>query len=268
MGAGIDGYRLLPTGVDTENGWILPPVMDPIGKPKDWMDSFDRQCLMIGVEGYLEMIRDLTEDKEILANTYYAEHCLRQYRTVTERVITRLEGSGKWADFRRLHRQLTGLATEIAALAGRQPEAPCSAFKAACINPVLAKLRELMGPDTEVLLPSVSETGEHTCSDVSLVLRSWLDLCADYAFHHYDGNPPDIPPVTTSCVPGFLQNMILAFCMDEPRSILEIGEMLGYRDKKTIRKYLNPLPDRGCLARTVPDKPNSRNQRYITASFI
>jgi hypothetical protein len=44
--------------------------------------------------------------------------------------------------------------------------------------------------------------------------------------------------------------------------------MLGYKDKKTVRKYLNPLLDRGLLARTVPDKPNSRNQRYITARNV
>ena len=41
--------------------------------------------------------------------------------------------------------------------------------------------------------------------------------------------------------------------------------MLGYKDKKTIRKYLNPLLKEGLLLRTVPDRPNSRNQKYITA---
>ena len=58
------------------------------------------------------------------------------------------------------------------------------------------------------------------------------------------------------------------YCTDEPKSVLQIGDMLGYKDKKTVRKYLNPLLDRGLLARTVPDKPNSRNQRYITARNI
>ena len=58
------------------------------------------------------------------------------------------------------------------------------------------------------------------------------------------------------------------FCREEPKTILQIGDLLGYRDKKTIRKYLNPLLSEGLLARTVPDKPNSRNQRYITAQLI
>ena len=42
----------------------------------------------------------------------------------------------------------------------------------------------------------------------------------------------------------------------------------SYKDKKTIRKYLNPLLDEGLLTRTVPDKPNSRNQRYLTARNV
>ncbi len=41
--------------------------------------------------------------------------------------------------------------------------------------------------------------------------------------------------------------------------------MLGYKDKKTIRKYLNPLLKEGLLLLTVPDRPNSRNQKYLTA---
>ena len=47
-------------------------------------------------------------------------------------------------------------------------------------------------------------------------------------------------------------------------SIHEIAEMLGYKDKKTVQKYLNPLLEQGILTRTIPDKPNSKNQKYIT----
>lgn len=56
---------------------------------------------------------------------------------------------------------------------------------------------------------------------------------------------------------------ILVFCT-EPKSVLEIADMLGYKDKKTVRRYLNPLLEQGRLAMTVPDKANSRNQKYIT----
>ena len=63
-------------------------------------------------------------------------------------------------------------------------------------------------------------------------------------------------------------NQILLFCMDQPRSITEIGRFLGYAEKKTTRKYLNPLLEEGLIGRTVPDKPNSRNQRCITLRTV
>ena len=55
----------------------------------------------------------------------------------------------------------------------------------------------------------------------------------------------------------------LEFCI-VPRGILEIVEMLGFKEKKTARKYITPLLNMGRLAMTVPDKPNSKNQKYIT----
>lgn len=74
--------------------------------------------------------------------------------------------------------------------------------------------------------------------------------------------PPVIPPVDSPAKAN-IQNKILDYC-DEPRSVLEIANMLGYKDKKTVRKYLDPLLEQGRIARTIPDKPNSKNQKYIT----
>lgn len=56
---------------------------------------------------------------------------------------------------------------------------------------------------------------------------------------------------------------ILEYCK-EPKSALEILKLLGYTDKRTLRKYINPLLQSGRLAMTVPDKPNSKNQKYVT----
>lgn len=56
---------------------------------------------------------------------------------------------------------------------------------------------------------------------------------------------------------------ILKFCII-PRGILEIGEYLGYKDKRSVRKRLNPLLEQGRIAMTIPEKPNSRLQKYIT----
>ena len=101
--------------------------------------------------------------------------------------------------------------------------------------------------------------------DISVILRVYLDVSAAHVRRHYDGNPPVNPPVPPDWTSRLIQDQDLMFCMDRPRSILEIGALLGYKDKKTIRKYLNPLLAEGMVVRTVPDKPNSRNQRYLTA---
>lgn len=56
---------------------------------------------------------------------------------------------------------------------------------------------------------------------------------------------------------------ILDFCIT-PRRILEISEFLGYKEKKSVRKHIKPLLGQGRLAMTLPDRPNSKNQKYIT----
>jgi hypothetical protein len=60
-----------------------------------------------------------------------------------------------------------------------------------------------------------------------------------------------------------VKNRIVNICT-EAKNILEIMIELGYRDKKTVRKYLDPLVKQGRIAMTIPDKPTSRNQKYIT----
>ena len=56
---------------------------------------------------------------------------------------------------------------------------------------------------------------------------------------------------------------IFEFC-EEPKGSREILEYLKLKDIKSIREQLKKLLDQGRLARTIPDKPNSRNQKYIT----
>ena len=77
--------------------------------------------------------------------------------------------------------------------------------------------------------------------------------------------PPVIPPVGAEIPPveKSTEKQILEFCMTA-KNILEIAEYLGYKDKKTVRKYLNPLIEQGRIARTIPAKPNSRLQKYVT----
>ena len=56
--------------------------------------------------------------------------------------------------------------------------------------------------------------------------------------------------------------LILGFCR-EPKSVLEIADYLGYKDKRSVRKYFNVLLSKGWISMTVPDKPNSSKQKYI-----
>ena len=83
-------------------------------------------------------------------------------------------------------------------------------------------------------------------------------------------NPPVIPPVNPSVNgkrkngdAGEIMEAIVNYC-EKPKGILEIAEMLGYKDKKTVHKYLDPLIEKGRIVMTVPEKPNSRNQKYLT----
>lgn len=59
------------------------------------------------------------------------------------------------------------------------------------------------------------------------------------------------------------QDRVLEFCRT-PKSISEIAAMLGVKDKKWARKkYVTPLLGTK-LQMTIPDKPNSQNQKYQT----
>ncbi len=60
------------------------------------------------------------------------------------------------------------------------------------------------------------------------------------------------------------QDKIIRFCMEE-RTLTEIMEMMNFKHKSNFRnKYILPLIESGKLQRTIPDKPNSKNQKYIS----
>lgn len=61
-----------------------------------------------------------------------------------------------------------------------------------------------------------------------------------------------------------LQNRILEYCK-VPRSKKEITVYMGYKDVKSFAKrYLKPLCEAGELQMTIPNRPSSRNQKYVT----
>ncbi len=51
---------------------------------------------------------------------------------------------------------------------------------------------------------------------------------------------------------------------DIPLSAIEIMKRLGIKSRETLRNtYLNPALENGLIKMSIPDKPNSKNQRYI-----
>jgi len=60
------------------------------------------------------------------------------------------------------------------------------------------------------------------------------------------------------------QEKILQFCIEE-RTAKEIAEYCGYKSVDRFkRNYLKPLVDSGKIKMTIPDKPKSKNQKYIS----
>lgn len=62
----------------------------------------------------------------------------------------------------------------------------------------------------------------------------------------------------------YVKRMLEVMEYDVPYTSNTIMELLGLKSKETLRKnYLNPAMELGLVRMTLPDKPNSKNQRYI-----
>jgi ATP-dependent DNA helicase RecG len=60
-------------------------------------------------------------------------------------------------------------------------------------------------------------------------------------------------------------NALLDYC-SMPKTRDEMHQFLGLSDRRHFRKtILNPLLESGQIKMTIPDKPNSRNQKYVRA---
>lgn len=58
---------------------------------------------------------------------------------------------------------------------------------------------------------------------------------------------------------------LIEYCL-EPKSRDEMQQFIGIANREYFRKYiLKPLLESGVLKMTIPDKPNSRNQKYVKA---
>ena len=62
----------------------------------------------------------------------------------------------------------------------------------------------------------------------------------------------------------YVKRLLEVMEYDVPYTANTIMDLLGLKSKETFRKnYINPAMDLGLVRMTLPDKPNSRNQRYV-----
>lgn len=62
----------------------------------------------------------------------------------------------------------------------------------------------------------------------------------------------------------YVKRLLACMEYDVPYTSNAIMEQLGLKSKETLRKnYLNPAMELGLVRMTLPDKPNSKNQRYV-----
>lgn len=68
---------------------------------------------------------------------------------------------------------------------------------------------------------------------------------------------------SNSEVSEYVKRMLAVMEYEVPYTSNSIMEALGLKSKETLRKnYINPAMELGLIKMTLPDKPNSRNQRY------
>ena len=62
----------------------------------------------------------------------------------------------------------------------------------------------------------------------------------------------------------YLKRMLAVMEYDVPYTASGIMKLLGLKSKETFRKnYMNPALKHNLVRMTIPDKPRSRNQRYV-----
>ena len=67
-----------------------------------------------------------------------------------------------------------------------------------------------------------------------------------------------------SQINSYVKKLLDVMEFDVPYTTSEILEKLGLKSRETLRKnYLNPGIEMKLIQMTIPDKPTSRNQRYI-----
>ena len=79
-------------------------------------------------------------------------------------------------------------------------------------------------------------------------------------YHEHTANAATKRPLTAQ------EKELLTFCQI-PRSRAEIIAHLNIESGQyALRRYLDPLIQSGAISLTIPDKPKSRNQKYVSTA--
>lgn len=134
-------------------------------------------------------------------------------------------------------------------------------------NPVLVTAMETLG-NTENRYSGIP-TIRYAMSNLGLPAPEFLDSRGEFSVTLYNKAALDTMssqiPEKRELPDDLDEKGLLEFCRI-PRTRGEIIEFLDIASGQyALRRYLEPLVQTGAIRLTVPDKPRSRNQRYITA---
>ena len=142
-------------------------------------------------------------------------------------------------------------------------------------NETIVKLLEYLGGIIENRHTGIS-TMQDKMKEANLPEPVFVNEREDFVVTFYNGEYPELYPEElkkekktqdkkTQDKRIVVLNEILQICQKEPQSIKQIMERLDYKSSKTFKKYyIKPLLEEGKLKMTLPEKPTSKNQKYIT----
>jgi len=129
----------------------------------------------------------------------------------------------------------------------------------------MPRSRELMRVFRDLDLVEQLGSGMHRIlsvysSDIFHISDNFFEICferEDVSGEIPRVTPPKSPPQVTPAV-----KKLIAICSGE-MDRAELQEKVGLSDRKSFTKnYLNPALEQGLIEMTIPEKPNSRLQKY------
>ncbi len=134
-------------------------------------------------------------------------------------------------------------------------------------NPVLATAMETLG-ETENRYSGIPSI-RLAMQEMGLPAPVFMDSRSDFRITLYNAAVAEeetSAPGQESSQEDIDPKGLLEFCL-RPRTRREIMEHIGIASKQySLRRYLTPLIERGMIRMTMPEKPQSSNQRYVTQS--